>query len=248
MEHLKKAKPAIEKGSITRGRAIPREYQEELRNIHALLYAFENRYKTRLPLVLVPSPPLRHRKWCLPLESLSLLTYFRISDFKVRYRDTVNWGKNDILVQPPKGDDAFLRILMVLLKDDEVHRWSRTRLYDQLDTITSKSPEQRGRISQLLSSLLARMGSIGDALAIIDRHRPQLDSESLEELQVRFDKITKELMSGLRNSDGMTLPVGESAYPTAKYLYPKGQKVRIFLFFVFTNHDWWLDRAMGTRV
>ncbi|KAH7918874.1 hypothetical protein BV22DRAFT_1134269 [Leucogyrophana mollusca] len=202
---LKKARSTMErfKGSVSRGRAIPAEYQEELLNVRAFLFGIEKRFKQRFPVVLASSPPLR-------------------SHFEVQFLDN-EWRKNKYTTRPSKDNDDLFNIVIILLQEDEVHRWKRTRLYDQLDTIMSKSPEQRERISHLLSRFLEHWGNVSDALGILERHRPKLDPELFEDMDVRYKKLRRELVGGFHNQDG-TLQVGASAYPVDKYFYPKGPK------------------------
>ncbi|KIJ62465.1 hypothetical protein HYDPIDRAFT_30426 [Hydnomerulius pinastri MD-312] len=203
---LKRAKSAIErtKGSVSRGCEIPTEYQEDLFNVRACLYAFNKRFKQRFSVVLASSPPLRKH-------------------FKVEFLDNV-WRNNRYSNVPRKGQkDELLSILELLLQEDQVFLWERSRLYDQLDTIMSGSPEQRGRISHLLSRFLGCWGDVSDALGILERHRPRIYAETFEDMDVRYRRLTNELVGGFYNQDGQ-LSVGASAYPVDKYLYPKGPK------------------------
>jgi hypothetical protein len=141
-------------------------------------------------------------------------------DFTVTYQDTV-FRKFSTSPKPYLPGDDLYGILLTLLDEDQVHMWKQTRLYDQLDSIITSSPEQRARISPQLSDILARRGVIVDLRGMIEGHRPRVQLESDEEMSIRMRRNFGSLWQGLVTKGGTTLDLEDVAFPTSRSRYPK---------------------------
>ncbi|KAH7914896.1 hypothetical protein BJ138DRAFT_1055947 [Hygrophoropsis aurantiaca] len=189
--------------SVAPGRKLSDEYEEPLKDILSLLAVLEARDKTQYSQTLAASPPFRDL-------------------FTIRYLDD-HWGKNEVVGQPPRGDRLF-SILITLLNEGDTIRWTLTRLYDELDMILSASPDQRDRITPRLAYHLAQRGNVSDAMLIIDRHRPAISVESLQETRARWTRLSKDYLGKLLTTTRNPIKIRTSLFPLDKFAYPKGPK------------------------
>jgi hypothetical protein len=153
------------------------------------------------------------------VDSLSLR-----QDFTVSYLDNV-FRKFHIAAEPPLPGDELYTILRMLLDEQQIQMWKLTRLYDQLDSIMASSPEQRARISPQLSDILAQRGMIADVKNMIEGHRPRVELESDEEMNIRFKRNFGSLWQDMTGTEGTVLDLESVAFPTSRFRYPKGPKV-----------------------
>jgi hypothetical protein len=215
-------------GPPTRGRTLPDAYHQALQDVQACCGAFEEMAKTRFPQILCPSPPLRSSKFRnlhSSMVDVNPVTWYLRSDFTVTYLDTA-FRKFKISAKPPIPGDNLYSILRILLDEDQIQMWQLTRLYDQLDSIMTSSPEQRVRISPQLSDILAQRGVIADIKNMIEGHRPRVELESKEQTNIRLRRNSGSLWHKLAANEGTVLNLESVAFPTSRFRYPKGPKAR----------------------
>jgi hypothetical protein len=166
----------------------------------------------------------------------------------VTYLDNV-FRKFRIAANTPQPGDDLYTILRTFLDEHQTQMWELTRLYDQLDSIMASSPEQRARISPQLSDILAQRGVIADVKNMIEGHRPRVELESEEEMDIRLKRNSGPLWEGLSANKGTVLNLETVAFPLSRFRYPKGPKVFIRDRFhrpPIINIG--VDRAMGKRM
>jgi hypothetical protein len=200
-----------------RGARLPKSYENAFQELRAVLIRLRDIAMELLHSGICGSPQLRECEELCIQGYKNLIYVLFPSVFDILSLDT-SWCKYGISL--PKSKEYGVILLSKILIYKETHLWPLARLYDELDRLPRN---QQDRISPLLKNILAKLGSTNDLLEMIDMHRPKIRHESKDEIAARLKRLDP-LLGGFNVCQAGYFDIRHLAYPTSKFLYPKGPR------------------------
>ncbi|TDL23089.1 hypothetical protein BD410DRAFT_189208 [Rickenella mellea] len=190
---------------IHRGTRLPEEYERTIQVLRPLVNSLVHKSNVRFSTTMASSPRLR--QYCT-----------------VTFEDQT-LGRNQLSYEPDPTDSVAVTFAL-LLDPDLKDLCEISRIYDELDRLLDSNEQKR--ITPLFGKALSEMGTYYQVLKILDSHRPKVrvfdhDEQSMYAMNKCWTRWWP-VMEGFNKTDRVEMNIGHIAFPSTKYVYPKGPK------------------------